>query len=49
MDPNDLRECVQQAIKNEIADPVAWQRCATIEKVERESLRAVLDSWNSAS
>jgi hypothetical protein len=26
-------------------EPSAWKRCAVVEKVERESLRHVLDSW----
>ena len=48
LDPNDLRNLIRKAIKDEI-EPVAWQRCAVVEKAERESLRTVLDSWNSVS
>jgi hypothetical protein len=48
LDPNTLREIVQQAIEAEI-EPEAWQRCATVERAERESLRTVLDSWTGAS
>jgi hypothetical protein len=44
MDPNDLRDLVEEAIKNEI-ELEAWNRCAVTEKAERESLRTVLDSW----
>jgi hypothetical protein len=44
LDPNDLREIVQQAIEAEI-EPEAWSRCVTVEKAERQSLRTVLDSW----
>jgi hypothetical protein len=44
LDPNDLRALVEKAIRAEI-EPVAWNRCATVEKAERESLRTVLDSW----
>ena len=46
LDPNDLREIVEEAIKDEI-EPIAWKRCAVIEKAEQESLRTVLDSWRS--
>jgi hypothetical protein len=45
LDPNDLRALVDEAIRAEI-EPVAWKRCAAVEKAERESLRHVLDSWN---
>ena len=48
MDPNDLRECVRQAIETEIVDRAAWERCAIVERAERESLRNVLDSWSGA-
>jgi hypothetical protein len=48
LDPNDLRALVEEAIQDEI-EPVAWARCATVEKAERESLRTVLDSWKGAS
>jgi hypothetical protein len=48
MDPNDLRECVRQAIENEIVDRAAWERCAIVERAERKSLRDVLDSWSGA-
>jgi len=45
LDPNDLRELVERAILSEI-EPVAWNRCAVVERAERESLRTVLDSWH---
>jgi hypothetical protein len=48
LDPNDLREIVEDAIKDEI-EPIAWKRCAVIEKAEQESLRHVLDSWGGTS
>ena len=44
MDPNDLRDLVEEAIQNEI-EQEAWDRCAVTEKAEQESLRTVLDSW----
>jgi hypothetical protein len=48
MDPNDLRALVRKKIKAEI-EPVAWKRCAVVEKAERESLRTVLDSRKGTS
>jgi hypothetical protein len=48
MDPNDLRDCVEAAIK-ELIEPIAWARCETVNKAEQESLRHVLDSWNGAN
>jgi hypothetical protein len=47
LDPNTLRDIVREAIEVEI-EPEAWDRCATIERAERESLRSVLDSWGGA-
>jgi hypothetical protein len=44
LDPNELRDIVDEAIQNEI-EPVAWKRCATVEKAEKDSLRTVLDRW----
>jgi hypothetical protein len=44
MDPNDLRDCVEQEIKK-LIEPVAWARCETVNKAEQKSLRHVLDSW----
>jgi hypothetical protein len=44
LDPNDLRALVEEAIKEEI-EQNAWDRCAVVEKAERQSLRTVLDSW----
>jgi hypothetical protein len=44
LDPNDLRALVEEAILAEI-EPSAWNRCAAVEKAERQSLRTVLDSW----
>jgi hypothetical protein len=47
LDPNDLRALIEGAIQDEV-EPSAWQRCAVVEKAERESLRTVLDSWKGA-
>jgi hypothetical protein len=44
MDPNDLRACVEAAIK-ELIDPVAWERCMTVNRAEQESLQTVLGKW----
>ena len=47
MDPNDLRECVEQAIK-ELIEPVAWERCEVVNKAEQQSLRTILGKWGKA-
>jgi hypothetical protein len=44
MDPNDLRDCVKEAIEGLIEDE-AWERCAKNEKAEQESLSAYFDAW----
>ena len=44
MDPNDLRDCVEQAIVG-LIEPVAWQRCEVVNKAEQESLQTVLEQW----
>jgi hypothetical protein len=44
MDPNDLRDCVEAAIE-ELIEPIAWQRCAAVNKAEQESLRDILKAW----
>jgi hypothetical protein len=44
MDPNDLRDCVEQAIIG-LIEPVAWQRCEVVNRAEQASLRTVLDGW----
>jgi hypothetical protein len=46
LDPNDLRSIVEEAIADEI-EPIAWKRCAIVEKAEKESLRTVLDRWGA--
>ena len=47
MDPNDLRDCVEQAIMG-LIEPVAWQRCEVVNKAEQESLKTVLEQWGGA-
>jgi hypothetical protein len=44
LDPNELRRCVEAAIKEHI-EPVAWQRCKVTEAAERESLKTVIAQW----
>jgi hypothetical protein len=46
MDPNDLRTSVEQAIL-ELIEPVAWERCETINQAEQESLRTILAKWGA--
>jgi hypothetical protein len=46
MDPNDLRDCVSEAIKA-LIEPVAWQRCEIVNKAEQESLKTILGKWGS--
>ena len=46
MDPNDLRERVEEAIRNEI-DPTAWKRCELLEAGEQASLREALNGWGN--
>jgi hypothetical protein len=48
MDPNDLRDCVEQAIV-ELIEPVAWERCEVINEAEQESLMTILGKWGSPS
>jgi hypothetical protein len=47
LDPNDLREIVEEEIKSEI-EPEAWARCDRVNKAEQNSLRHVLDQWKAA-
>lgn len=44
MDPNDLRDCVEQEIQK-LIEPVAWRRCEVVNKAERESLSSILAKW----
>ena len=46
MDPNDLRDCVEQEIM-ELIEPVAWQRCEVVNKAEQESLKTILEQWGA--
>ena len=44
MDPNDLRRCVEKAIRRQI-EPKAWKRCEVVNKAEQESLETVIGKW----
>jgi hypothetical protein len=46
MDPNDLRDCVEAEIEK-LIEPIAWQRCAMVNKAEQESLRDILKGWRA--
>jgi hypothetical protein len=47
MDPNDLRDCVEEAIKEWI-EPKAWKRCEIVNAAEQESLKTVLKGWGKS-
>jgi hypothetical protein len=44
MDPNDLRDCVEEAIK-ELIEPAAWERCEIVNRAEQESLKTIIEKW----
>jgi hypothetical protein len=46
MDPNDLRDCVEQEIRK-LIEPVAWQRCEIVNAAEQESLQTILAKWGA--
>jgi hypothetical protein len=46
LDPNDLRNCVEQEIRK-LIEPVAWQRCEVVNKAEQASLQSVLEQWGA--
>jgi hypothetical protein len=46
MDPNVLRECVEQSIKD-LIEPEAWARCDRQNRAERSSLRFVMERWRN--
>jgi hypothetical protein len=47
MDPNDLRDCVEGAVKD-LIEPKAWKRCMKVNAAEQASLKTVLDEWKAA-
>ena len=44
MDPRDLRECTELAIR-ELIEPTAWARCEVVNAAELESLQTILTNW----
>jgi hypothetical protein len=46
MDPNDLRDCVEAAIKD-LIEPEAWAHCDQQNKAEKGSLRFVMERWRN--
>jgi hypothetical protein len=49
MDPNALRNLVEQEILACILDRTAWLRCQQVNDAERESLQDVLSNWAEAA
>src|SRR5262245_22399708 len=47
MDPNDLRNTVEKAIKK-LIEPKAWRRCELVNQAEQESLQTVLEGWTES-
>jgi hypothetical protein len=47
LDPNALREIVEEEIKAEI-EPVAWKRCEIVNQAEQESLKTILKKWRAS-
>ena len=48
MDPNELRDTVEGAILD-LIEPVAWERCETVNKAEQESLKTILQNWTGGA
>jgi hypothetical protein len=46
MDPNDLRDVVEKAIR-ELIEPEAWARCEVVNRAEQDSLKTVLENWGT--
>jgi hypothetical protein len=46
MDPRALRDCVETEIKK-LIEPIAWERCETVNKAEQKSIRDFLGKWNA--
>ena len=46
MDPNELRACVEQEIK-ELIEPEAWKRCEIVNEAEQESLKTIIAKWGA--
>jgi hypothetical protein len=48
MDPRDLRECVEENIR-QLIEPTAWARCETVNAAELESLQTILSNWKGGA
>jgi hypothetical protein len=46
IDPNDLRDCVEQAIVD-LIEPKAWRRCELVNQAEQESIKTILKGWSA--
>jgi hypothetical protein len=46
MDPNDLRDRVETAVKA-LIEPDAWARCDAVNRAEQESLKNILKGWHA--
>jgi hypothetical protein len=44
MDPNNLRDCVENAIE-ELIEPETWERCEVVNRAEQKSLQTILEKW----
>jgi hypothetical protein len=44
MDPNDLRDCVAEAIVA-LIESEAWRRCEVVNQAEQESIKMILEGW----
>jgi hypothetical protein len=44
MDPRNLRNCVETAIKA-LIEPIAWERCDRVNKAEQENISAFFKTW----
>jgi hypothetical protein len=44
LDPNDLRDCVEDAIQD-LIEPTAWERCDKVNAAEQQSLKTILANW----
>jgi hypothetical protein len=47
MDPNELRGCVEAAIKD-LIEPTAWERCEVVNRAEQQSLKSILKNWGAS-
>ena len=48
LDPNELRDCVEAAIKDCIRDPEAWERWELVNQAQSDSLCDALWGWVTA-